>query len=673
MMDASNEMILQKSKRLTSVVWNYFERVRKADVCYAVCIQCNKKLSGSSNSGTTHLRNHLMRCLKRTNHDVSQLLTPKRRKKDNTVTIANVNFDEGQTKDDYLKPIAVKLDQDQRRDEVLSRGSGRFSQERSQTDLARMIILHGYPLGMVDHVGFKVFATNLQPLFEAVPNSSIEVSCIEIYIREKQRIQHIVNSIYGKINLTVENWSSQDNANHVCLAAHYIDEEWKLHKKVLNFITLDPSHTEDMLSEVIINCLMEWDLEGKLFAITFDSCSVNDDIFQRIKGHMSQSGSRIINGQLFDVRSAAHLLNSIVQDVLEATRDVIRKIRGCVRYVKSSQATQGKFHEIAQLAGINSEKVLVLDSTVRWSSTYLMLETVLDYKGAFCHLRDHDHEFDSALTDEEWEWTRSVTGYLKLFLDVITVLSGNKCPTANIYFAEMCEIHIQLIEWCKDQDHFLSSLAEKMKAKFDEYWSKCSLVLAMAAILDPRFKMKLVEYYYSKIYGTTALERIKEVSNGFKELFDAYSICSTIVDEDSSSSFSGSGLGRISSETRDRLKGFDKYLHETSQSQAGASDLDKYLSEPIFPRSGEFNILNYWKVHTPRYPILSMMAREILSTRMSILTPESEFSSSRPMLDNGQSSLSPDVRQALFCARDWLRPETEDTVVPLRQYALPTC
>nr|VDD29774.1 unnamed protein product [Brassica oleracea] len=68
-MDESNEIILHKSKRLTSVVWNYFERVRKADVCYAVCIQCNKKLSGSSKSGTTHLRNHLMRCLKRTNHD----------------------------------------------------------------------------------------------------------------------------------------------------------------------------------------------------------------------------------------------------------------------------------------------------------------------------------------------------------------------------------------------------------------------------------------------------------------------------------------------------------------------------------------------------------------------------------------------------------------------------
>ncbi|KAG5416032.1 hypothetical protein IGI04_003599, partial [Brassica rapa subsp. trilocularis] len=441
MMDESNEIILQKSKRLTSVVWNYFERVRKADVCYAVCIQCNKKLSGSSNSGTTHLRNHLMRCLKRTNHDMSQLLTPKRRKKENPVTVATIGFDESQQpKDGYIRP--TKFDQEQRRGDeiVMSRGSGgggRFSQERSQVDLARMIILHGYPLSMVDHVGFKVFARNLQPLFEPVAITTIEETCMEIYIREKQRVQHTLSNLYGKINLSVEMWSSRDNASYVCLASHYIDEEWRLQRNVLNFITLDPSHTEDMLSEVIIRCLMEWSLESKLFAVTFDSFSVSDEIVLRIKDHMAQSSQVLINGQLFELRSAAHLLNAIVQDCLEAMRDVIQKIRGSVRYVKSSQSTQARFNEIAQLAGINSEKVLVLDSLVSWNSTYEMLETVLEYKGAFCHLRDHDQGFDSSLTDEEWEWTRSVAGYLKLVFEIAADFSGNKCPTANVYFAEM--------------------------------------------------------------------------------------------------------------------------------------------------------------------------------------------------------------------------------------------
>ncbi|KAF4386860.1 hypothetical protein F8388_006815 [Cannabis sativa] len=90
-MEISNDSATKKPKRLTSVVWNHFERVKKADICYAVCVHCNKRLSGSSNSGTTHLRNHLMRCLKRSNFDVSQLLAAKRRKKDSTISLANFN------------------------------------------------------------------------------------------------------------------------------------------------------------------------------------------------------------------------------------------------------------------------------------------------------------------------------------------------------------------------------------------------------------------------------------------------------------------------------------------------------------------------------------------------------------------------------------------------------
>lgn len=660
-MEVSNESANKKPKRLTSVVWNHFERVRKADICYAVCVHCNKRLSGSSNSGTTHLRNHLMRCLKRSNCDVSQLLAAKRRKKETTLSLPNVNYDEGQRKDEYIKPTVIKYDQEQRKDEVISLGSSRFDQERSQLDLARMIILHGYPLTMVEHVGFKLFVKNLQPLFEFLPNTSIELSCVDIYGKEKAKVYEMINRLQGRINLSIEMWSSPENTEYLCLTAHYIDEDWKLQKKILNFVTLDSSHTEDMLSEVIIKCLMEWDIECKLFAMTFDDCSVDDDIVLRIKERISQNRPLLSNGQLFDVRSAAHALNCIVQDAMEALREVTQKIRGSVRYVKSSQVTHGKFNEISQQVGITGQKNLVLDSPVHWNSTYFMLETALEYKGAFSLLQEHDPAYTSALTDREWEWSSSITSYLKLFVEITNVFSGNKCTTANIYFPEICDVHIQLIEWCKSTDDFLSSTALKMKAKFDKYWSKCSLALAVAAILDPRFKMKLVEYYYSQIYGSTALDRIKEVSDGIKELFNAYSICSTLVDQ--GSALPGNSLPSTSTDSRDRLKGFDKFLHETSQTQSVASDLDKYLEEPVFPRNCDFNILNWWKVHRPRYPILSMMARDVLGTPMSTVAPELAFNTGGRVLDCHRSSLNPDTRQALICARDWLRGEPEGSAL----------
>lgn len=656
-MEIPNEATTKKPKRLTSVVWNHFERVRKADICYAVCVHCNKKLSGSSNSGTTHLRNHLMRCLKRSNHDVSQLLSAKRRKKEGAVAITSISYDEEQRKEEYMKPLAVKFNDEPKHDEIFTLGSSRFDNDRSQLDLARMIILHGYPLSMVDHVGFKVFVKNIQPLFEFTPTDSIEHSCMEIYGKEKQKVKETLSRLHGRINVAVERWSSAENAEYLCLTARYIDGDWKLQKRILNFMTLDSSHTEDMLSEVIVNSLVDWDVHSKLFAVTFDDFSAADDIISKIREHICQNTSLLGTSHLFDVRSIAHVLTVMVQDVTAKLHGVIQKIRGSIRYIKSSQKILGEFNEFARSAGINSSKSLLLDHPAQWNSTCLMLEAALDYRDAFSLFQGHDPSYASTLTETEWDSVHIIAGFLKILVEINNVLSSNKNPTANIYFPEICHFHIQLIEWCKISDDFALAVALKMKDKFDKFWSKCSLALAVAVILDPRFKMKLVEYYYSQIYGSTAIDRMKEISDGIKELYEAYSICSTMIDQ--GSALPGSSLPGTGNDSRDRLKGFDKFLIETSQSQSSSSDLDKYLEEPVFPRNCYFNILNWWKVHTPRYPILSMMARDVLGTPMSNSSPESAFSTGGRILDRSHSLLNPDVRQALICVRDWLQMELE--------------
>lgn len=162
-MEVANETPAKKPKRLTSVVWNHFERVRKADICYAVCVQyCKKKLSGSSNSGTTHFWNHLIRCLKRSNYDVSQLLAAKRKRKETSIVLTNVNYDEGKIKVEAITPLSTYNDHELKKDESINLGSMKFDQERSRLDLARMIMLHGYPpLAMVEDLRFKIFVKNL--------------------------------------------------------------------------------------------------------------------------------------------------------------------------------------------------------------------------------------------------------------------------------------------------------------------------------------------------------------------------------------------------------------------------------------------------------------------------------------------------------------------------------
>ncbi|KAK4275533.1 hypothetical protein QN277_018598 [Acacia crassicarpa] len=661
-MDMSDGVIV-KSSRLKSVVWNDFDRIKKGDTYHAICRHCKKKLSGSSTSGTSHLRNHLIRCQRRASHGMAQYITTREKRKEGALAVANFSLDQDQKKDDALNLVNIKYEHEQLKDDSVAAGNSNLDQRRSQLDLARMIILHGYPLSMVERVGFKMFVKNLQPMFELVTLNMVEADCIEIYDKEKQKMTEILDRLPGKISLSADVWTAVGVSEYLCLTANYIDESWQLRRRILNFIMMDHSHTEDMLSEAIMTCLMDWDIDRKLFSMTMDCCSTSDNIAIRIGERLSQNRFLYCNGQLFDIRCAINVIHVIVQDALGAVSEMVNKIRESIRYIKSSRAVQAKFNEMAKEVGIQSQKCLFLDNPLQWNSTYSMLEVSLEFRDVFTLLQENDSANRICLSDVEWERATAITSYLKLFVEVTNVFTRSKYPTANIYFPELCDIKLQLIEWCKNSDEFISSIASRMRSKFDEYWGKCSLGLAVAAMLDPRFKMKLVEYYYPQIYGSTSPGRIDEVFEGVKALYNEHSICSPLASHDQGLAWQvGSGplcLPGPGKDSRDRLMGFDKFLHETSQSEGVKSDLDKYLEEPLFPRNVDFNILNWWKVHTPRYPVLSMMARNVLGIPMSKVPLELAFNNRGRVLDRDWSLLSPATVQSLVCSQDWIQNELE--------------
>ncbi|EPS60750.1 hypothetical protein M569_14050, partial [Genlisea aurea] len=647
-MELPEEAVIVNTSRLKSVVWNDFDRVKKGDTFVAICRHCKRILSGSSSSGTSHLRNHLIRCRRRLNHDITQYLTRGKRKqqqqstthpqsaaaavKNEIVTVAHSNY-EG------VKAGNVNVG-----------GSLNFDCRRSQLDLARMIILHGYPLNLVDDIGFKAFVRNLQPFFDLLTVGGVEAHCLEIYKREKQKVYEELDKLPGKVSLSIDRWVTNAGTEYLCPVAHYIDDSWELKKKILNFLVIEPSQAEEMLSELTMTCLRSWDIDRKLFSLTIDGCSSYDHIVSKIRDQLCQHRFLMCEGQLFDVRCATSTVRVLVQEVLETSREMTKKVREIVRYVKGSRAAYEKFNEIVRLLGVNSQKVLSIDNPLKWNSTSTMLEAALEYKEVFPQLQELDPEFSTWPSGMDWDRLRAIAGILKFFIEVSEVFVGGKHITANSFFAEICDIHLKLIEWCQKSDDFISSLALKLKSVFDEYWKKCSLIMAVAAILDPRYKMKLVEYYYPQIYGDSAPECIEIVSNCMKSLYNGHIIYSPLA---AHASENGGAAAK------DRLTGFDRFLHETSVSQNTKSDLEKYLEDPLFPRNNDLNILSWWKVNEPRYPVLSMMARNILGIPISKVSSDAVFDTGNKPIDHCWATLKSETLQALMCSQDWLHNELE--------------
>ncbi|MCL7028797.1 hypothetical protein MKW94_014033 [Papaver nudicaule] len=245
-----------------------------------------------------------------------------------------------------------------------------------------------------------------------------------------------------------------------------------------------------------------------------------------------------------------------------------------------------------------------------------------------------------------------------------------------------------------------------MKERFDKYWKLTSKTFAVACILDPRFKLKSVDYYFPLIYVNSEKKKAKIKAILFK-LYDKYARCyassshvysgniptdDVVVDRSvggsgnsvSSSSFASSSrsLAPSSSSFTAKLKGFTSFLEETSQNTVVVTDLEQYLKDdahPIKKGTGEinlndasFDVLGWWKFYGPKYPIVALMARDILGIPASSVASESVFSTSGRVIGKYRSSLLPDTIEALICGQDYIRNGLEKDGLGLENPALGT-
>ncbi|KZV38725.1 hypothetical protein F511_19523 [Dorcoceras hygrometricum] len=89
-----------------------------------------------------------------------------------------------------------------------------------------------------------------------------------------------------------------------------------------------------------------------------------------------------------------------------------------------------------------------------------------------------------------------------------------------------------------------------------------------------------------------------------------------------------------------------------------SNEVDKYLADEIEKRSNQhFNLLEWWKGNENRYPIISMIAKDIFAIPSSTVASEAAFSLGKRVVDPFRSCLSPKMVEALVCTIDWLRAE----------------
>ncbi|XP_030949256.1 zinc finger BED domain-containing protein RICESLEEPER 2-like [Quercus lobata] len=629
-----------KKRKTTSDVWAHFTRKKVEGKVKAQCHHCGKLYLGDSSQGTTHLRNHLARCPRMKFKDIrQQVLIKQQNKVDGTMSLSNYQFD----------------------------------QARVRNKLARMVILHEYPLSIVDHIGFREFVTDLQPMFKLVTRNTLKSDIFKIYDNEREKALKITDKNGSRMAITTDMWtSSNKKRGFMVITAHFIDHAWTLQSRVLRFVYVPSPHTKDVLADVLVDCFLEWNIDRKLSTITVDNCSTNDAMIRLLLNKLDTS-SLMLGGSMLHMRCAAHILNLIVQDGLSLIGDGIERIRDSVIYWTGSPKRRQKFEENARQLRIQCTKELVLDCKTRWNSTCLMLSTALIYKDVFSRLAKRETSYTCLPYDHDWEVAKDICGRLELFSSVTEFFSGRKYPTTNMYFSMVCELKIALNEWSLSSSEMISTMAESMLAKFNSYWANVSVVMAISVILDPRYKMKLLEFYYPSIYGVNSDLEIEKIKNLCYDLLDEYGdVDESPVDNEGSSHMPASTSNQ-GAQIKFRLIGsmsrFDGFVNNSSSSSkkhgSGRMEFDHFIDEGVLKRSEDFDILAWWKNNGLKYPTLQRIAKDVLAIPVTTVASEAAFSTSGRLLSPHRSRLHPKTIEAMMCAQNWLWSEINgSSIIP---------
>ncbi|KAH7849824.1 hypothetical protein Vadar_023522 [Vaccinium darrowii] len=100
--------------------------------------------------------------------------------------------------------------------------------------------------------------------------------------------------------------------------------------------------------------------------------------------------------------------------------------------------------------------------------------------------------------------------------------SGNSYPTSNLFFANVCEIKLKLDEWVECENYVVMQMVLNMIEKYNKYWENIHGFLGVAAVLDPRFKMSLIECYYTDIYGVRGVDMVENIKTRCYDLLTVY-------------------------------------------------------------------------------------------------------------------------------------------------------
>ncbi|KAM0864487.1 hypothetical protein ACQ4PT_043886 [Festuca glaucescens] len=411
-----------------SDMWEHFEQIKDSAnvVQHGKCKYCRRVIKAESKQyGTSSLRKHFNACKR----------NPHRNAKDPSQALLQATPGEAP-------------------------GNHKWDPEAIRQAFTEMIIEDELPFAFGEKPGFRKFMAKACPRFNVPSRRTTTRDAVRCYFKEKAMLKKFFKDSCQMVCLTTDCWTSQQQDGYMTVTASFIDENWNLHKKVINFFLIKGHKGED-IGKNLLKCMVEWGME-RVMTITVDNASANDGGIVYVRKQLNKTpGNNIANGKYMHMRCAAHILNLIVQDGLKEVDLSIKRVRAAVRYIRNGGTRLEKFKEILEEEKVDNKTFLKNDVPTRWNSTYIMLKAANVYEKVFTRLAEEDFSYRFALSEEndgfgcpeetDWENAKKMEQFLGHFFDLTTRERGvqvSRRPGHHfIHCGEPCEAVMKCHWW----------------------------------------------------------------------------------------------------------------------------------------------------------------------------------------------------------------------------------
>ncbi|KAK3224716.1 hypothetical protein Dsin_004578, partial [Dipteronia sinensis] len=219
--------------------------------------------------------------------------------------------------------------------------------------------------------------------------------------------------------------------------------------------------------------------------------------------NISQDG-----GYFFHQWCACHIINLVVKSSMKVMGDRIDRIRDTLSWISSFNTRLSDFGRYCQANSLRPRQFQT-NMSIRWNSTYLILQNCLDYSGSIsCFYNMIMAEIDRPLLAlNDWYVAKIFVQFLKVFYDSTLTLSGIYYPTSSQKIHQIEEMS-EILNMCID----------------DEILGTTIVAMEKRVILDPMVKLSGLETFLDYISSKLVLDFSKQFTDLQTKLFEVFSI-----------------------------------------------------------------------------------------------------------------------------------------------------